>query len=33
MEKQKCFQITNVPSVLREGEKYERDAKVNAKSA
>jgi hypothetical protein len=33
MEKQKWFQITNVPSVLREGEKYERDAKANAKSA
>jgi hypothetical protein len=33
MGKQKWFQITNVPSVLREGEKYERDAKANAKSA
>ena len=27
MEKQKWSQITNVPSILREGGKYERDAK------
>jgi hypothetical protein len=33
MEKQKWFQITNVPSVLREGKKYKRDAKANAQSA